>query len=84
VPQLAIVDSLETTIAAALDTHRPFSFGWRAVVDVAAGHERHFVRRVLDDEIARGRVESDGNGRVRLVSGALDPSIVSALEAFGN
>jgi hypothetical protein len=40
------------------------------------------VRYALIDEIARGRIESDGNGRVRLRPGALPVDLVQALAAF--
>jgi hypothetical protein len=38
---------------------------------------------VIRDEVACGRVESDGNGRVRLRAGALDPEVADALAAAG-
>jgi hypothetical protein len=37
---------------------------------------------VIVDELDRGRVESDGNGRVRLVAGALPPDLLHALRAL--
>jgi hypothetical protein len=37
---------------------------------------------VITSEITRGRIESDGNGRVRLVPGALRPDVVAALRAL--
>jgi hypothetical protein len=37
---------------------------------------------VFDDEIRRGHVESDGNGRVRLRAGTLPDYLVAALAAL--
>jgi hypothetical protein len=37
---------------------------------------------VLWGEIKSGRVESDGNGRVRLVPGALPEDVIEALARF--
>jgi len=47
-----------------------------------APHPRKLVRRVLADEIRRGRVEADRIGRVRLVDGALAVDVVAALGRF--
>jgi hypothetical protein len=41
------------------------------------------VRFVLNDEEQRGRIERDGNGKVRLVAGALPPDLMRALAEFG-
>ena len=40
------------------------------------------VRVALWDEIRQGRVESDGNGRVRLRAGALPEDVIAALALF--
>jgi hypothetical protein len=40
------------------------------------------VRFVLNDELRLGRVESDGNSRVRLVAGALPVKLIEALAAI--
>jgi hypothetical protein len=37
---------------------------------------------VIADELQRGRVESDGNGHVRLRDGALPPDVVRAFAAL--
>jgi hypothetical protein len=37
------------------------------------------VSTILRNEIRAGRIESDGNGRVRLLDGALPPDLVAAL-----
>jgi hypothetical protein len=40
------------------------------------------VRRALPSELRLGRVESDGNGSVRLRADALPDDVVEALAAF--
>jgi hypothetical protein len=39
---------------------------------------------VIREELRTGRVESDGNGRVRLVPGVLHPDVVAALTLFAD
>ena len=59
------------------------SFPWRERRAVAADRPRPFVERVLWDEIARQRrIESDGNGRIRLRAGALPEDVITALGMF--
>jgi hypothetical protein len=58
-------------------SRRPFR--WVDVAELARGHARYVVRHVVADELKNGRIESDGNGRVRLRAGALTPAVVAAL-----
>jgi hypothetical protein len=56
---------------------RPFR--WRAVDALALGHPRRRVRQIVASDIKQGRIESDGNGHVRLVARALPADPVRAL-----
>jgi len=58
-------------------------FRWVAISDLARGCSGDAVRFVVADELRRGRIESDGNGRVRLRTGALPGDLVRALAAIG-
>ena len=57
-------------------------FRWVDVAGLASGFDRRVVRAVVNDELRRQRVESDGNGRVRLRPGAFEPALLSALGTF--
>jgi hypothetical protein len=58
------------------------SFPWRERVEVATDRPRRFVNAALWGEIYRGRVESDGNGKIRLRVGALPEDVIEALALF--
>jgi hypothetical protein len=54
---------------------------WCNVGDIAAGFPLFVVRHVLADEVARGRVELDGE-RVRIIREAFTPAVLAALAAL--
>jgi hypothetical protein len=53
--------------------------GWCDVDGLAHGHLRGVVADVVEDEVRRGRVERDREGRVRLARSAFEPDVVAAL-----
>jgi hypothetical protein len=63
-------------------TGNPAPFPWHERSEVAADRPRGLVRVALWDEIRQGRVESDGNGRIRLRAGALPDDVIEALAMF--
>ena len=59
---------------------RPFRPRWVDVGQLARQHPRIVVRQIIAEELAAGRVESDGNGRVRILPEAFPPNVLFALE----
>jgi hypothetical protein len=57
-------------------------FRWHDVDALARGFPRTVVRNLIREELRAGRLESDGNGRVRLCAGALESEVVGALAAI--
>jgi hypothetical protein len=57
-------------------------FPWRERAAVATDRPPRLVARVLWGEIKWGRVESDGNGKIRLRAGALPEDVIEALARF--
>jgi hypothetical protein len=57
-------------------------FPWHERAAIATDRPPKLVRVALWDEIRQGRVESDGNGRVRLRAGALPEDVIAALALF--
>jgi hypothetical protein len=60
-------------------TGNPAPFPWRERAAIAADRPQRLVRVALFEEVRQGRVELDGNGRIRLRAGALADDVIEAL-----
>jgi hypothetical protein len=61
---------------------RPFR--WVDVAALAGGYPRVVVRSVVADELRQGRIESDGNGHLRIRPERFAPKTLEALRTLSS